>query len=73
MTKLADLRTVQPGTRCRLVVVIDEFQFLFAGNDPIAGQAAATLEELARKGRSYGIHLILASQTIAGIEALYTK
>src|SRR5262249_9092741 len=36
-------------------------------------EAVATLEELARKGRSYGIHLILASQTIAGIEALYTK
>jgi hypothetical protein len=28
---------------------------------------------LARKGRSYGIHLILASQTIAGVEALFTK
>jgi S-DNA-T family DNA segregation ATPase FtsK/SpoIIIE len=46
---------------------------LFAGNDTIAGLAVALLEELARKGRSYGIHLILASQTIAGIEALFTK
>jgi len=74
VTKLADLRTTQPGTAmARLVVVIDEFQVLFAGNDSIAHQAAATLEDLARKGRSYGIHLILASQTIAGIEALYNK
>ena len=40
---------------------------------PLATQAAAALEELARKGRSYGIHLILASQTIAGVEALFTK
>jgi hypothetical protein len=74
VTKLADLRTTQPGTVMpRLVVVIDEFQVLFAGNDSIAQQAAASLEELARKGRSYGIHLIMASQTIAGIEALYNK
>lgn len=57
----------------RLVAVIDEFQVLLAGNDTIAREAVAALEDLARKGRSYGIHLILASQTISGIEALYTK
>ena len=33
----------------------------------------ALLESLARKGRSYGIHLILASQTVLGVEALYAK
>jgi hypothetical protein len=74
VTKLADLRTAQPDTVLpRLVAVIDEFQVLFAGNDTIAREAAGALEDLARKGRSYGIHMILASQTIAGIEALYTK
>ncbi len=74
VTKLADLRASQPDAVVpRLVVVIDEFQVLFAGNDTIARDAVAALEDLARKGRSYGIHLILASQTIAGIEALYTK
>lgn len=74
VTKLADLRAAEPDAVLpRLVVVIDEFQVLFAGNDGIARDAVAALEDLARKGRSYGIHLILASQTIAGIEALYTK
>jgi DNA segregation ATPase FtsK/SpoIIIE, S-DNA-T family len=74
VTKLADLRAGRPDTAMpRLVVVIDEFQVLFAGNDALARDAVASLEDLARKGRSYGIHLILASQTIAGIEALYTK
>ncbi|MET8153300.1 FtsK/SpoIIIE domain-containing protein [Actinoplanes sp. NPDC049668] len=74
VTKLADLRQASPDVAMpRLVVVIDEFQVLFAGNDTLAHDAVAALEELARKGRSYGIHLILASQTIAGIEALYTK
>lgn len=73
-TSLTGLRATHPGTVMpRLVVVIDEFQVLLAGNDAIAREAVRGLEDLARKGRSYGIHLILASQTIAGIEALYTK
>lgn len=57
----------------RIVCVIDEFQVLFAGNDPTATDAVALLESLARKGRSYGIHLVLASQTARGVEALYAK
>jgi hypothetical protein len=57
----------------RILCVIDEFQVLLAGNDPTASEAVALLESLARKGRSYGIHLILASQTVLGVEALYAK
>ncbi|GAA4961544.1 FtsK/SpoIIIE domain-containing protein [Actinoplanes utahensis] len=73
VTKLADLRANSDVALPRLVVVIDEFQVLFGANDALARDAVAALEDLARKGRSYGIHLILASQTLAGIEALYTK
>jgi hypothetical protein len=57
----------------RIVAVIDEFHVLFAGNDALAKRAGALLEEVARKGRSYGVHLILASQTTSGIEALFAK
>ena len=57
----------------RIVCFIDEFQVLFAGNDKLAQEAASLLENLARKGRSYGVHLVLASQTTSGIEALYAK
>jgi hypothetical protein len=46
---------------------------LFAGNDSLARQAVELLEDLARKGRSFGIHLVLASQSVSGIEALYGK
>lgn len=74
VTKLADLRTGRPDVAMpRLLAVIDEFHVLFEGNDVVAQQAVALLEELARKGRSYGVHLILASQTISGVEALFTK
>ena len=74
VTKLAELRRQQPDHPMpRIVAVIDEFHVLFAGNDKLARESAAHLEELARKGRSYGVHLILASQTISGVEALYDK
>jgi DNA segregation ATPase FtsK/SpoIIIE, S-DNA-T family len=73
-TRLARLRELRPEVRLpRIVAVVDEFHVLFAGNDRLAGEAVAHLEELARKGRSYGVHLVLASQTISGIEALYSK
>jgi DNA segregation ATPase FtsK/SpoIIIE, S-DNA-T family len=73
-TRLARLRELRPETPLpRIVAVVDEFHVLFAGNDRLAGEAVAHLEELARKGRSYGVHLVLASQTISGIEALYSK
>ncbi|MBM7489876.1 hypothetical protein JOD64_001098 [Micromonospora luteifusca] len=71
VTKLADLPRDNPLPR--IVAVIDEFQVLLAGNDALARESVDLLEELARKGRSYGIHLVLASQSMTGIEALYGR
>ncbi|MEV4536884.1 FtsK/SpoIIIE domain-containing protein [Asanoa sp. NPDC049518] len=68
VTRFTDLRETQPLPR--IVCVIDEFQVLLAG---AATEAVTLLESLARKGRSYGIHLVLASQTVLGVEALYAK
>ncbi len=57
----------------RLVLVIDEFHELFAGDDDLVREAVALLERVARKGRAYGLHLLLASQTLSGIQALAVK
>ncbi len=78
VAKFADLRAAaaeegRPHRLPRILCVIDEFQVLLAGTDPLAIEAVSLLESLARKGRSYGIHLVLASQTVMGVEALYTK
>ncbi len=74
VTKIGDLRQRKADVAMpRILVVIDEFHVLFAGNDRLASEAVSLLEDLARKGRSYGVHMILASQTASGIEALYTK
>nr|WP_234359292.1 FtsK/SpoIIIE domain-containing protein [Plantactinospora sp. BC1] len=74
VTKLSELRAVDPTGRWpRIVAVVDEFQMLLAGRDAVAREAADLLEDLARRGRSQGIHLVLASQDVRGIEALWGR
>lgn len=74
VTNLAELRAEDPGGAWpRIVAVVDEFQVLLAGRDAVAAEAVDLLEDLARRGRSQGIHLILASQDVSGIEALWGR
>lgn len=54
----------------RLVLIIDEFQQLFYRDDKIAAQSAEILELILRQGRAFGIHLLLASQSLAGMASL---
>jgi tetratricopeptide (TPR) repeat protein len=54
----------------RILLVFDEFQVLFARNDKVGLAAAALLETLVRQGRSFGIHLLLGSQSLSGLDAL---
>ncbi|GAB3283262.1 FtsK/SpoIIIE domain-containing protein [Parasphingorhabdus pacifica] len=74
VTKLEELRAEDPDGRWpRIVAVIDEFQYLFAERDSVSAQATTLLEDVARRGRSQGIHLVLASQDVSGIEAFWGK
>lgn len=50
----------------RLIVVIDEFQVLFS--DKSTKVVEGYLNTLLKKGRSYGVHLVLATQTMRGGE-----
>ncbi|WP_187216929.1 FtsK/SpoIIIE domain-containing protein [Helicobacter pylori] len=53
----------------RLIVVIDEFQVLFSDNSTKGKESVErSLNTLLKKGRSYGVHLILATQTMRGAE-----
>ncbi len=52
----------------RILLVIDEFQMFFLYNDRIAGKARTALDDIARRGRSFGIHLVLASQTLGSMD-----
>ena len=50
----------------RLVVIIDEFQMMFAERDRSSDEVAGLLVRGMRLFRACGIHIILASQTIGG-------
>ncbi len=53
----------------RLIVVIDEFQVLFSDKSTqVKGSVEQSLNTLLKKGRSYGVHLILATQTMHGTD-----
>ncbi|GAA8485503.1 FtsK/SpoIIIE domain-containing protein [Helicobacter pylori] len=50
----------------RLIVVVDEFQVLFS--DKSKGSVERSLNTLLKKGRSYGVYLVLATQTMRGTD-----
>lgn len=56
------------GKLPRVVVIIDEFQRLFEGGRTFAEGADVLLKTLLKQARSSGIHLILATQTVRGLQ-----
>lgn len=67
-------RVAQPDQRMpRVVLVVDEFQTMFEEDDDVSRSALLDLERLAKKGRAYGIHVVLASQTLSGITPIMAK
>lgn len=71
---IGSFREQHPEVRMpRIVLMIDEYQKLFEKADNIGMEAANVLENLVRQGRAFGIHVILASQTITGAAALLGK
>ncbi len=57
-------------TMPRILIVIDEFQELFVEDDKLSQQASMLMDRIVRQGRSFGIHLVLASQTLGGAYSL---
>ncbi|UOR60569.1 FtsK/SpoIIIE domain-containing protein [Helicobacter pylori] len=57
------------GEMPRLIVVIDEFQVLFSDSSTKEKKRVETyLNTILKKDRSYGVHLILATQTMRGTD-----
>lgn len=53
----------------RVLLVVDEFQVLFSEGRQLAEAAEQLLSQLLKQGRSFGIHILLATQTLKGINA----
>ncbi len=51
----------------RIMVVIDEFQKLLDGSTQIANFVAKELDDIGRRGRSFGINLVLSTQSLSGV------
>lgn len=66
-------RKATTQTMPRLLLVIDEFHVLFEGDDRYVDDAIDLMARLAKQGRAYGIHLLLASQTTSGVKGLAIK
>ena len=63
---LADWRARTGQPMPRIVLLIDEFRVLFTAQDSISTDAVRLLDRLVSQGRAFGIHCILASQTLSG-------
>ncbi|WP_237771268.1 FtsK/SpoIIIE domain-containing protein [Kribbella sp. ALI-6-A] len=72
---VADIAELAPGPDRppRILAVLDEFQVLLEDDDELADEAARLLERLVRLGRAYGVHVVLATQTIEGVKRLSTR
>ena len=66
--KLSEYRQRTGEPLSRLLLVIDEFQVLLKGNDPISRQVAGLLDDVARRGRGFGIHLLLSTKSLMQVE-----
>jgi S-DNA-T family DNA segregation ATPase FtsK/SpoIIIE len=67
---LSDYRKKTGKMMPRLLLIVDEFQQFFIEDDVVASQASRLLDRLVRQGRSFGIHVILGSQSLAGAYSL---
>lgn len=63
----------QPAAKLpRILLLVDEFQqFFVPSNDIIATRAGQLLDQLVRQGRSFGMHVLLGSQTLKGAYTLH--
>lgn len=52
----------------RYLVIIDEFQVLLSGNDKYSSKASMLLEDISRRGRSFGVNMILATQSLGDVD-----
>jgi S-DNA-T family DNA segregation ATPase FtsK/SpoIIIE len=67
---LARYRSATQKTLPRIVLVIDEFQELFVRDDRLASECTMLLDRIVRQGRSFGLHVVLSSQSLAGAYSL---
>ena len=51
----------------RILMIVDEFHELFVEEERGSQEALRMVEQISRQGRSFGMHMVLASQSISGL------
>jgi len=59
------------GNLPRILLMVDEYQELFEGDKD--NQASQYLEQIARQGRSVGIHMLLGAQGFVGVQGMLNR
>lgn len=67
VSNLKNYRQASNDKLPRLLIVIDEFQVLLSNNDRIARDVADLLDDITKRGRSFGINLLLCTQSLGEI------
>lgn len=71
VSDIEEYRTTTGKVMPRILVIIDEFHELFSSeSDSFSKKAAVYLERIVRQGRAFGIHIILASQSLSNIAGI---
>jgi len=69
VSDISDYRMLNPDARLpRLLLVVDEFQELLSGKKNATEKAHEHLSLLVKQGRACGIHIVMATQTLAGLD-----
>lgn len=55
----------------RILLIVDEFHEFFSDDDELAHEAARLMDRIVRQGRSFGVHMLLASQNL-GTHSLHS-
>ena len=67
VNKLSEYRSKYPTLPMpRIILVVDEFQEFFTYQDAIASQSENIFDRIVRKGRAFGVNLILSTQSLSG-------
>ena len=64
----SEFRNLHNDVLPRILLIIDEFQMLFSEEFDTAQDIENDLDVLLKLGRAYGIHLLLATQTLKGLQ-----
>lgn len=55
----------------RVMIIIDEFHKIFEQDDRLARRAMQLLERVIKEGRAFGVHTVLASQSLGNVDASF--